>query len=348
MRAFRKYARHLTLPTALLLAALTSVSAAAEAATDGVRLRGEAVVVAGEAVALPLAAGERLTATTGSTDGWFAAGVQTAIDHGAERARLTLWQGDDTAADALPVPATHGRFLASPSLLAADGAPLGFAWLEGSDRERAAVRWATWNGAGWNAAETLSPTGPGAQLGLAAARLDDGRVLLAWSRFDGEDDEIYWSLGGVDGFSAPARLEADDRVPDHTPAVAAVAGGALAAWTAFDAASRQYRVMSARFDGNAWSAPEALGPVGSLYPSFEASPADGGALVLYRRATPRGWEVVETDAAGRSLRRANAEASAPERPAASLADGAPLLLFADRREPLDWQDLALTPAEVSP
>jgi hypothetical protein len=348
MSGFRKYARHLTLPTALLLTSLTTASAAAAPAAGGVRLHGDAVVVGGAAVALPLAAGERLTGVSGGTDGWFAAGVQTAVDQGAERARLTLWQGDETTATALPVPATRGRWLASPSLVAADGAPVGIAWLEGSDRERAALRWSSWNGAGWSAAETLSAAGPGAQLGLAAARLDDGRVLLAWSRFDGEDDEIYWSVGGgspatAGGFATPARLEADDRVPDHTPAVAAVPGGALAAWTAFDAASRQYRVMSARFDGTAWSAAEPLGPAGSLYPSFEAAPADGRALVLYRRAAPRGWEVVETDAAGRSLRRAGAEAVGPERPAAIVAGGAPVLLFADRRAALAWDDLEVTP-----
>lgn len=345
-------ARRFSLPTSLLLLSLAAASASAEAGAPGVRLASDRVATAGGVVALPLGAGERLSAVVGDADGWIAAGVQTAAagagGAGNERARLSLWRGERGAVAVLPVPATGGAWLGAPAVVLEPGGgarPYGLAWLEGADRERAAVRWAAWDGAGWGEPATLSPAGPGAQLGLAATRLADGRVLLAWSRHDGEDDEIYWSVGGRGGFSAPARLEADDRVPDHTPAVAAVAGGALVAWSAYDESSRQYRVLAARFDGEAWSAPQALGPPGSLYPSFEAPAADGRALLLYRRAAPGGWEVVETDAAGRALRRAGAASAGPasERPAAAVLGGEPVLLFAARRTALAWHHLEMAP-----
>ena len=342
--------RRLSLSTALLLPALAAASAAAQDGVEGARLRAGGVITAAGEVALPLGSGETLTQVAGGADGWFAAGVQTAVDHGLERARLSLWRGAASSADALPVPATTGRWLGSPCAVtrvaagAGGGDLVGLAWLEGGDPEAAAVRWSAWNGAGWGETVTVSAAGPGSQLGLGASRLDDGRVLLVWSRYDGEDDEIYWSLGEAGRFSQPVRLEADDRVPDMTPAVTAVPGGALAAWSAFDRAAGQYRVMSARFDGAAWGAAEPLGPVGSLYPSFEPSTA-ARPLVLYRTAAPRGWQLVELDTAGRATRRASAAAVAPERPSAALARGAPVLHFAAGERTLGWESLRL---EVAP
>lgn len=216
------------------------------------------------------------------------------------------------------------------------GALAGLAWLDGVDRGALAVRWTPWLGDGWGRPETVAAPGPGSQLALTATTLDDGTPLLAWSRFDGSDDEIYWSRRDAAGWSAPARLARDNQVPDVTPALTHVPGGALAAWSAFDRGSGQYRVLVSRYDGSAWSAPRPVAGPGSLYPSFES----GGVrpVLLYRTAAPRGWAVLELDGAARPQRRAavaTAPVAVPRRP---VVDGDALLLDG-ARVALTWEEL---------
>jgi hypothetical protein len=182
----------------------------------------------------------------------------------------------------------------------------GMAWLEGVARNRFAVRFAAWNGAAFGPAETIAPPGPGSQLALAGTRLADGRLLLAWAAFDGEDDEIVAALRSADGrWSAPAPVAAGNATPDITPAVTADGEGALVAWSRF--AEGEYRVAVARFDGERFREPRFAAGAGSLYPSFEPAPA-GGARLLYRTARPRGWAVAELDRSG-GVRRTVALAS---------------------------------------
>ncbi|HEX5760898.1 MAG TPA: hypothetical protein VF121_17045, partial [Thermoanaerobaculia bacterium] len=148
----------------------------------------------------------------------------------------------------------------------ADGELAGLAWLEGADGRSLAVRFARWDGERWARPRTVAAPGPGSQTALAAARLADASWLLAWSRFDGADDEVVWSRSaGPEGesWSAPRRIAQDNAVPDVTPALTAVAGGgAVAAWSRYD--GEDYRVVTARFDGRGWSAPRAVGPAGSF------------------------------------------------------------------------------------
>lgn len=215
------------------------------------------------------------------------------------------------------------------------GALAGLASLAGPGHRSLAVLWTPWEGEGWGAVETVSPAGPGSQLALSATSLDDGTPLLVWSRFGGGDDEIVWSRRDAAGWSLPARLAADNRVPDVTPTVAAVPGGALAAWSRFERATGQYHLLVSRFDGTAWSPPRELAGAGSLYPSFEN---DGvRPLLLYRSAAPRGWVVLEVDGEGVPARRAavaTAPVAVPERP--TVRDGA--LRWADGRVELRWEE----------
>jgi len=278
-------------------------------------------------------------------DGWLAAGVET-VSVAPERApgqplyepraaqRLALYEirfeagaeaetdGTVSTVRALPAPAVTADVLRSPRPLTRDGALDGIAWLEGDGLRTLAVRFAPRSadpGSAWGVPETVAAPGPGSQLALAAAHLDDGSTLLAWSRFDGQDDEIYWSLRREGAWSEPRSLAADDATPDVTPVLRAVPGGALAAWAGYEADG--YRVFLARWDGETWSEPAALPGPGS-FPSFEAVTAHGsagGAPLLYRSGPD--WRVIDVDPAGHPVRQARLRAAGQVRPRVTAVDG---------------------------
>jgi hypothetical protein len=184
--------------------------------------------------------------------------------------------------------------------------------LEGEGGTSLGVRFAAWNGTGWEAPQTIAPPGPGSQLALTSARLHDGSWLLAWSAFDGHDDEIVWSRarGGV--WSRPQRVT-DNAVPDITPALTASGNGAFLAWTRYDASLGQYRVVVSRLSNGEWTSPAPAGPPGSRFPTFEQD-SGGKVRMLYRIAVPRGWELAELDGTGRISRRATEAGTESARP----------------------------------
>jgi hypothetical protein len=149
--------------------------------------------------------------------------------------------------------------------------------------------------------QIVAPPGPGSQLALTAARLADGSWLLAWSAFDGKDDEIVWARERNGAWSRPQRVAADNTVPDTTPALTAVPGGALLAWSRYD--GNDYRVVTSRFRNGKWTRPETAAGAGTFYPTFEPT-GSGKPLLLYRTADPQGWEALAVDTAGRPVRRA--------------------------------------------
>ena len=227
-----------------------------------------------------------VTALVAVRDGRLAAGTRR-TDAGTE---LVLFAEAADRVASLPVPTLRiGAVRHDPQPLVADGELAGLAWLEGRDLRSLAVRFARWVGEGWERPHTVAAPGPGSQLALAAARLADGSWLLAWSRYDGGDDEVVWSRSaGSDGaaWSPPRRIAADNAVPDVTPALAAApGGGAVAAWSRYD--GEDYRVVTARFDGRRWTVPRVVGPAGSLEPSWERAASGEPALVV-RTVLPRG------------------------------------------------------------
>jgi hypothetical protein len=223
--------------------------------------------------------------------------------------------------------ATEERLREQPVLLIDGGTLAGIAWLEGPTRQALEVRAARWDGRAWQRVEKVSSKAPGGQIALTGAVLDDGSWLLAWTRFDGEDDESVFSWRRAGEWSEPQRVGADNRVPDIVPALSAVPGGALLAWSRYD--GNDYRLMTARFEAGDWSEPRWSGPAGSMFPSFTAlrgsaaTQEASGLTVLYRTAAaPGGWTLAELDTAGTPLRQAKVASPGTARPSvASEAEG---------------------------
>jgi hypothetical protein len=268
-----------------------------------------------------LPADAALESVAGSDASWIALGSRP---HG-DRRELFVLLGQGAAGPRRFLPALPASAPVQEHAIAllAGARFAGLAWLEGRDERSLGVKSASFKNGQWSAPRTISPPGPGSQLALAAARLGDGSYVLAWSAFDGEDDEILWSRGRPGGaWTPPHPVAPGNRVPDITPALVSTGSGALLSWASFD--GNDYRVMTAAFaaeGGSRWSAPRTVGPKGSGFPTLEKT-VDGICL-LAKTAAPRGWEAIETDAAGKPLRRA--AISTADSPAADRADRPRLL-----------------------
>jgi len=249
-------------------------------------------------------------------DGWMAAG--TFPDPATGIQRLFLLQGDDRSARRLDEPpGQEGSLRRGPVLLVDDGRLAGLAWLEGDANTALSVRSAAWTGRRWQPAQRVSHPGPGSQLALSGAALDDGSWLLAWSAFDGTADEIVWSRRVGGDWLPVRRVSARNLVPDIVPAVTATpGGGALLAWSRYDGHGYQLRI--ARFERGEWRGERAAGPSGSLFPVFLGEP--DRPRLLYLDAYPHGWSVLDLDPAGGV--RAKASVSSPlDRPVVSFEAG---------------------------
>lgn len=235
-------------------------------------------------------------------DDWLAAGTR-------DGSALIVLRGGEGAIRRVPAPEAGGSVVASPTPLAAGDELLGLAWLAGGDPRGLEVRFAAWTGGGlpgdgagvseWGEPETVAGPAAGSQTALAGTVLGDGSVLLVWAAYDGEDDEIVWSLRSGGRWSEPARLAGDNAVPDILPAVAPLGGssdrGAVVAWNRYD--GREYRVVLSRWTAGGWSEPVPAGPPGSLYP--ELRPADDGAELRYEDARRGEWMALRLDGRGR-------------------------------------------------
>jgi hypothetical protein len=330
-------------PLASALAGLLALSSALHAATEIVahsrREGGLRLVVDDGAhrlesdqrirpIALP--PGAAVDALESLAAGWLVAGSAP----GGAGSELFLLRGDDRQEELLTPPSGRVGKRRQTAVPFVDGDRLvGVAWLEGGEARSFDVRFAAWRGGGFDEPVVVAPAGPGSQLALRGCRLGDGRLLLVWAGFDGQDDEIWYSLGDGDGWSSPRRVADDNGVPDITPAVAAWTGGALLTWARFDGS--EYRLMTAqlvgeRIVGARWSA-----PAGSAFPTFEAGPS--GLAVLYRDGRRSAWAVAEIAADGGHGRRAQLEAEGDERPIVRFEGGSVLWSFGEHRAVSAWQ-----------
>lgn len=271
--------------------------------------------------------------------GWLGAGAVD-VPGGSDLYLLRSLSGDR---EILPAPPNPGADLQRgwPVPLVDGGQLVGLAWLAGSRIEDSAVYASSWSGSDWSEPVTVSPPGPGSQIALAGATLADGSWLLLWSAYDGEDTEVLWSRRQADGWSAPAPLDGPNREPDELPAVIATGRGALAAWSRLDGSD--YRIRLARFESGAWGPLDHLGPPGSAYPSFQASP--DGAVLLYRTFSPYGWTLLELHERGTVLRRAEVPSLSTWRPALRPTRGGLEVEWLERgsatrprREAVVWRD----------
>jgi hypothetical protein len=283
------------------------------------RLDGRTGAVGDGGPRFELEPGTSVDAFVATRGGWLAAGSKL-ISGGRE---LVLWSGDAAqgGGPAMP-PAPPGRVgavRASPVPLLRDGELAGLAWLEGEAADRFAVLASAWDGREWTAPQTVSPPGKGSQLGLTGVVLADGSWLLAWSAFDGEDDEVMSSARRNSRWSAPARVGAANRVPDVTPTLRADGDGALLAWSRYD--GNDYRLVLARLAGHRWEPEEWAAGAGTILPRWE------GEALTFRDAATGAWVAARVDAADRLQAEVTAAAPPEPRPAAARLDGGLRLLF---------------------
>ncbi len=291
---------------------------------------------AGGASSVRLRRDERLLAVAELADGWVAAGARSMRE--GQDVFLLVRAGGRARRAELPsaLAATPWRTRAVPIV---DGARLaGAAWLEGAEGRPVLVRAAGLTSEGWEEPVTVAwPTG-GSQTGLAAAALADGTWLLVWSRFDGEDDELFWSERRAGVWSPPRAVTAGNAEPDLTPSLLAQSGGsALLAWSRLVAGD--YRTLVARFGEAGWSAPREVSGPGGLGPRFVGQ--DSVPYLVLRDAALPGWAVLELDETGAVVRRAAVASADASRPRLLLTSGAPasLQLAAGEAVPLAWEVL---------
>jgi hypothetical protein len=273
----------------------------------------------GRTLNLDLPDGTDLSSLVGLDAGWVTAGSAPNATGGRS---LVLFRGNDKRSQPLAAPSGQAGFIRRRPVLLADGGRLaGLAWLEGDDLQSLSVRAAAWTGTSWGPVQQVSHTGPGGQLALTGAVLDDGSWLLAWSAFDGTADEIVWSRRVGETWLPVSRLSKPNAVPDVTPALTATpGGGALVAWSRYD--GQGYQLRMARFDRarGEWQDERAAAPSGSVFPVFL------GSRLLYQNAFPRGWSVLDLDRQGRTVAKASVSSTLDR----------PLLAFAGDKVRMRW------------
>lgn len=202
------------------------------------------------------------------SSGWVVTGTSARLDGRDLVVKVSLGSGVKT----LPSPrAGQGPLAWWPLPIVHRSELLGLVWLEGARLDRLAVVAARWQGDAWSQPVVVSPPGPGSQTGLTATVLRDGTWLLAWTRFDGEDDEIVWSTGDGRGFGGAVLLGRGNSVADIQPDLLADGNGALIAWSREQAG--RYILRMARFDGRSWSEME-VEPMTAVAPKLR--PGRGG------------------------------------------------------------------------
>lgn len=284
----------------------------------------------GQRLRLPLRRGELIEELVEFEGGWAAAGGRAL---GQRRELSVIIDGAAGVERLRPVPEPIGALRVRPVPMASSTGFAGLAWLEGDSPAAFEVRAAGWDGAAWRQVETVSARRPGGQAGLIGTVLDDGRWLLVWSASDGGDTDLVWTVREDGRWTQPRRLAAANDVPDITPSLVRVPGGALIVWAQRQGAG--YRLRTSRFrDG--WEAPRQLGAGHASDPRF--AELDGAGRFLLHRAAG-GWTALEVDPDGRELRRAEIVDERRERPVLHPAGGGIGLRWrrGDRAAALRWE-----------
>ena len=280
---------------------------------------------------------ETVASVAETVDGWVAVGSIRRTRR--DRTLFVMHQESAAGYRRFPGPKTGKRaMLLGAQPLVEDGRLAGLAWLQGDGPGSAAVRTADWTGVRWSRSKTVAPPAAGSQTGLTGTVLDDGAWLLVWTAYDGEDDELRWALRSGSSWSEPRGLTAENSVPDITPTVIAVPGGALVAWSRLE--DDQYRLFLSRFERGSWTRPREISGAGSVYPRLTRQA--GGLSLLLKRAFPASWTVLDLDDRGTVRRRALFAAVPAARPVLQRrAGGEARLLWAGARGATEagWEPL---------
>lgn len=236
--------------------------------------------------------------------------------------QIAIVEGRGNQLKRLPrLPTTGGRLLREPVLLADPQGLRAVLWLSSDTPRQESLHVARFNGQGWQDATVVAPPGLGSQIALTATVLEDGSWLAAWAAFDGEDTEIMWSRA-VDGqWSTPRAVAAGNQVPDITPHLLAIRGGALLAWSRYD--GNDYRVTAARFNEGVWQPAQTVGGPGTLYPTFQ--PGETPVLV-FQQVVPAAWAVTTLDDEGQPKQRSLVLADRDDPPLVERVDAQGALL----------------------
>lgn len=249
---------------------------------------------------------ERLVAVEETASGLITAGVRRTAD----RSQLLFIEADRRAAYRLPHPAGSQPIRVRPTLLVQDGALVGAAWLEGPSLQSMQVKAADWNGSSWEPTTTVSGRSRGSQTGLAGTILADGSMLLVWSQYDGNDDELMFSVRRGDEWSSPRPVSEGNSFPDITPSLVADDSGAALAWSRFD--GEEYSVWTAQFRDGGWVSERPAGGKAALYPQLLRQ--SGATYVVSRIAHPAGWDIASANSTGRVTRRSVISSEIQARP----------------------------------
>jgi len=229
-----------------------------------------------------------------------------------------------TGIEALPSPRGREASRGRPQLVSDGLSLLGVVWLEGERQSELRIMAAEWLGSDWGPTHLVSDNDDGSQVAPAVTVLEDGRWLLTWTAFDGEDDETVWSLYDGHRWSSTERLHEDNAVPDTTPAVLATRTGAVAAWNSFDGSD--YRLRIADFDGRTWRLAEALPGRGAGAPVLLNR--QGATLLVYSTVEPREWVGLGLGPRGEIRNRMAVERDTYEVPRVDYIDGEIRLIWA--------------------
>lgn len=244
-------------------------------------------------VRIQIPAGWRARAAVKAEEGVIVAGEDLASGD-----LVFLHQTEGVVRELPPLPPKSAALRANPLPVARAGRLEGAVWLEGTDHQDFSVRAATWNGTSWESIETIARGKAGQpKLAPAAAILEDGTWLAVWAGFDGADDEIFWSQR-VDGvWSRARRLHGDNEVPDILPALTSQGAGAHVAWSTFD--GNDYRIQTARWDGQTWTISKTLHGRGAVDAAFEQR--GRRRFLTFRSIQPEGWMLAEFEPGGSAI-----------------------------------------------
>ncbi len=283
------------------------------------------------AVALPVAAGVHFTALRSAGSDFVAAGVER-VPQGLA---LVVVRGQGQTVEQLAAPqVAAGDFAMLPQPVLGPSGLEALLWIEGKDQQSGAVKFASFASGAFAEPLTIAPAGPGTQTALQVLRLADGSWLAVWSAFDGQDDEILWSRGSLQGWS-PAKPVTANAVPDITPALRLTRGGALLVWSFYD--GNDYRLKSARFQDWSFTEGQVFGGKGASSPFFADTPQS---TVAFRQIEPESWRIVELDENAKVRREASLP-TATRRPPSILS-------LDDQAVTIEWSttDSAKNPVSI--